>query len=213
MDFSRDTNEVGARFGKLIATPAGLAGSQPSECMAGKFGASEARRRADESYPLAEDGAVELAAAKLASLPGTRREIISFDHDYLPEAKDRTKAVVKSLDQQDVTFNLIKDPAWLLALAQATLSAQSLLKNDQQAVFNFYAGQTGGAAISPSSKDYVGALESLLLDLRSSYSLAWRAPEADGSIHKLRVEVRGRKDVVVQARKEYFAPTVQKTEK
>ena len=207
LDFSRDPDLVAARFGELIAHhPRDK--EHPRDCAIGssKLGA-EAKRHAQESYPLAQDGAIAMAGTKLVGLPEMRREIIAFDHDYSSEAREKTRQMVEDLDREQVTFNLIKDPLWLVAFANAIVYAQGgFLKNEQQRVLHFYAEQTGGASLAPSSNDYVGALEALLLSLRSSYSLAWRAPEADGQFHKLRVEVRSHKDADVRTRREYFAP-------
>ena len=80
---------------------------------------------------------------------------------------------------------------------------------DGDKVMKYYAAETGGVAFFPFkaedlSQDFVNVAN----ELRHQYNLYYR-PEplvTDGRYHPVSVRVRGRKDLIVHARKGYYAP-------
>ncbi|MEW5975511.1 MAG: VWA domain-containing protein [Acidobacteriota bacterium] len=73
-----------------------------------------------------------------------------------------------------------------------------------------YAEATGGKAFFPSKpQDFKKAFDAIEEELRSQYSLAYVSsnPAKDGSFRTIRINLPGRKDLKVRAKKGYYAPT------
>jgi VWFA-related protein len=83
------------------------------------------------------------------------------------------------------------------------------VETDGDKVLRYYAEQTGGQAFFPfKAQDMAQDFENIAHVLRSQYSVLYR-PEplvTDGLFHPIDVKVKGRKDLVVRARKGYYAP-------
>jgi VWFA-related protein len=85
----------------------------------------------------------------------------------------------------------------------------SHIPTDGDKIMKYYAAETGGVAFFPFkaedlSQDFVNVAN----ELRHQYNVYYR-PEplvADGRYHPVSVRVRGRKDLIVHARKGYYAP-------
>jgi len=76
-------------------------------------------------------------------------------------------------------------------------------------VLRYFAKETGGLAFFPfKAEDLAQDFENIANELRSQYSILYR-PEplkTDGLYHPVDINVKGRKDLIVRARKGYYAP-------
>jgi VWFA-related protein len=84
----------------------------------------------------------------------------------------------------------------------------SHIETDGDKVMRYFAQQTGGVAFFPfQAKDLNQSFENIANELRHQYNLFYR-PEplkTDGQYHPVEIKIRGRKDLVVRARKGYYA--------
>lgn len=80
---------------------------------------------------------------------------------------------------------------------------------DGDKVLKYFAAETGGIALFPFKvEDLSQSFENISNELRSQYNILYR-PEpltADGLYHPFELKVKGRKDLIVRARKGYYAP-------
>ncbi len=85
----------------------------------------------------------------------------------------------------------------------------SRIEGDGDKVLNYLSQETGGQAFFPfKAQDLSQSFENIANELRRQYNIFYR-PEplkADGLYHAITVKVNNRKDLVVRARKGYFAP-------
>jgi len=85
----------------------------------------------------------------------------------------------------------------------------SRIPSDGDKVLKYFAEETGGLAFFPfKSQDLAQSFENIANELRHQYNLYYR-PEplkADGLYHPVEIKVKGRKDLVVRARRGYYAP-------
>ncbi|MBM3752417.1 MAG: VWA domain-containing protein [Acidobacteria bacterium] len=85
----------------------------------------------------------------------------------------------------------------------------SKLEKDGDKVLKYYAEETGGIPFFPFQvQDLTQSFENISNELRHQYNIIYR-PEplkTDGLYHKVDIKVRDRKDLVVRARKGYYAP-------
>lgn len=83
------------------------------------------------------------------------------------------------------------------------------LDKEGDKVLRYFASETGGVAFFPfQAQDLVQSFENISNELRHQYNVLYR-PEplkTDGLFHRVDVRVKGRKDLVVRARKGYYAP-------
>lgn len=130
-----------------------------------------------------------------------------------PKHKFRRAMVILS-DGEDTQSTMSRDQA--LEMAQKsdvviyTISTNiSRQETDGDKVLRYLAGETGGLAFFPFKvEDLAQSFENIANELRHQYNLYYR-PEplkTDGSYQTLNVRVKGRKDLVVRARKGYYAP-------
>jgi len=84
----------------------------------------------------------------------------------------------------------------------------SHIETDGDKVMRYFAQQTGGVAFFPfQAKDLNQSFENIANELRHQYNLFYR-PEplkTDGQYHPVEIKVRGRNDLIVRARKGYYA--------
>lgn len=84
----------------------------------------------------------------------------------------------------------------------------SHIETDGDKVMRYFAQQTGGVPFFPfQAKDLSQSFENIANELRHQYNLFYR-PEplkADGQYHPVEIKIRGRKDLVVRARRGYYA--------
>ena len=85
----------------------------------------------------------------------------------------------------------------------------SKMQTDGDKIMKYFAAETGGLAFFPfKAQDLAQSFENIANELRHQYNLLYR-PEplkADGLWHPVDLRVKGRKDLVVRARKGYYAP-------
>lgn len=83
------------------------------------------------------------------------------------------------------------------------------IDTDGDKVLNYLSSETGGQAFFPFKvQDLAQSFENIANELRRQYNIFYR-PEplkADGLYHAILVKVNNRKDLVVRARKGYYAP-------
>jgi VWFA-related protein len=130
-----------------------------------------------------------------------------------PRHKFRRAIVVLS-DGEDNQSRFTRDQA--LEMAQKadvviyTVSTNiSRIPSDGDKVLRYFANETGGLSLFPFKVDDLSqSFENISNELRSQYNLLYR-PEPlhnDGLYHTVDIKVRERKDLVVRARKGYYAP-------
>jgi len=82
-------------------------------------------------------------------------------------------------------------------------------ETDGDKVLRYFTSETGGQAFFPFKvEDLEQSFENIYHELRHQYILSFR-PEplvADGQFHPIELRVRGRRDLIVHARKGYYAP-------
>jgi VWFA-related protein len=83
------------------------------------------------------------------------------------------------------------------------------IETDGDKVLRYFASETGGQAFFPfKASDLNQSFENIANELRHQYNIFYR-PEplkADGLYHPVEIRVKGRKELIVRARKGYFAP-------
>lgn len=130
-----------------------------------------------------------------------------------PRHKFRRAMVILS-DGDDNNSNYTRDQA--LEMAQKadvvvyTISTNiTRVPTDGDRVLKYFASETGGLAFFPFQvQDMAQSFENIANELRHQYNLLYR-PEplrTDGKFHEINVKVKGQKDLIVRARKGYYAP-------
>ncbi len=137
--------------------------------------------------------------------------------DKLMQDQPRTKfrrAMVILSDGEDNNSRYTRDQA--LEMAQKadvviyTISTnRSGTETDGDKIMRYFASETGGVSFFPfKAEDLSQSFENIANELRHQYMILYR-PEplkADGLYHAVHIRVRGRKDLIVRARKGYYAP-------
>jgi len=83
------------------------------------------------------------------------------------------------------------------------------IDRDGDKVLRYFAEETGGVAFFPFKvQDLSQSFENISNELRHQYNLLYRPDplKTDGLYHKVDIKVKGRKELVVRARKGYYAP-------
>jgi Ca-activated chloride channel family protein len=130
-----------------------------------------------------------------------------------PMSKFRRAMVVLS-DGEDNQSRYTRDQA--LEMAQKadvvvyTISTNiTRISTDGDKVMKYLAAETGGLVFFPfKAEDLSQSFENIANELRHQYNVYYR-PEpliTDGRYHAVQIAVRGRKDLIVRARKGYYAP-------
>src|ERR1700761_3982080 len=129
-----------------------------------------------------------------------------------PMYKFRRAMVVLS-DGEDNESRYSRDQA--LEMAQRadtviyTISTNiSHIETDGDKVMRYLSEQTGGVAFFPfQAKDLNKSFENIANELRHQYNLFYRPDplKTDGQYHPVEIRVKGRKDLIVRARKGYYA--------
>jgi Ca-activated chloride channel homolog len=124
------------------------------------------------------------------------------------------RAMVILSDGEDNQSRYTRDQALEMALkADVTVYSISTnitrIESDGDKVLRYFADETGGQSFFPFKiEDLDQSFENIANELRHQYNIFYR-PEplkADGLYHPVTVRTRGRKDLVVRARKGYYAP-------
>ena len=123
------------------------------------------------------------------------------------------RAMVILSDGEDNESRNSRDQALEMAQRADTViytisTNNSHIETEGDKVLRYFAQETGGAAFTPfEAKDLNQSFENIANELRHQYNLFYR-PEplnADGKYHPVQIKVKGRKDLVVRARKGYYA--------
>jgi len=130
-----------------------------------------------------------------------------------PKHKFRRAMVVVS-DGDDNQSRYSRDQA--LEMAQKadvvvyTISTNiSRIETDGDKILRYFTSETGGTPFFPFKvEDLSQSFENIANELRHQYNLSYRPQPmlTDGLFHTIDVRVRNRKDLVVHARKGYYAP-------
>ncbi|MGH9631787.1 MAG: VWA domain-containing protein [Bryobacteraceae bacterium] len=137
--------------------------------------------------------------------------------DQLMKEQPRDKfrrAVVVLSDGEDTQSRYTRDQALELAhKADASIYAISTnisrIPTDGDKVLKYFAEETGGLTFFPFKvQDLAQSFENIANELRHQYNVLYRPEPAktDGRYHEVHIKVKGRKDLVVRARKGYYAP-------
>src|SRR5580700_3960958 len=130
-----------------------------------------------------------------------------------PRHKFRRAVIIVS-DGDDNQSRVTRDQALEMAQkADAVIYAISTnisrIEGDGDKVLRYLTTETGGQAFFPFKvQDLAQDFENIANELRRQYNIFYR-PEplkADGLFHTINLKVNGRKDLVVRARKGYYAP-------
>lgn len=130
-----------------------------------------------------------------------------------PRHKFRRAMVILS-DGEDNNSRYTRDQA--LEMAQKadvvvyTISTNiTRMPTDGDKIMRYFASETGGLSFFPfKAEDLSQSFENIANELRHQYMILYR-PEplkTDGLYHTVDIRVHGRKDLVVRARKGYYAP-------
>jgi VWFA-related protein len=124
------------------------------------------------------------------------------------------RALVMVGDGDDNSSTRTRDQALELAqksdvVVYAISTNITKVESDGDKVLRYFCRETGGLAFFPfKAEDLSQDFENIANELRSQYSILYR-PEplkTDGLYHEVDLKIRGRKDLVVRARKGYYAP-------
>jgi Ca-activated chloride channel homolog len=130
-----------------------------------------------------------------------------------PRHKFRRAIIIVS-DGEDNQSRVSRDQALEMAqkadvVIYAISTNISKIEGEGDKVLNYLSLETGGQAFFPFKvQDLTQSFENIANELRRQYNIFYR-PEplkADGLYHSIAVKVNGRKDLVVRARKGYYAP-------
>ncbi|MCC6538780.1 MAG: VWA domain-containing protein [Bryobacterales bacterium] len=164
-------------------------------------------------------GKLENAVRDLRPGGGTSLyDAIAFaSRDKLSQDQPRHKfrrAIVLLSDGDDNNSKYTRDQA--LEMAQKadvviyTISTNiSRTESDGDKVLKYYAQETGGLAFFPFKvEDLAQSFENIANEMRHQYSAAFNPVplKADGLFHEITMKVKSRKDLIVRARKGYYAP-------
>jgi Ca-activated chloride channel family protein len=132
-----------------------------------------------------------------------------------PRHKFRRAVIIVS-DGDDNQSRVTRDQALEMAqkadsVIYAISTNISRIENDGDKVLKYLTQETGGQAFFPFKvQDLEQSFENIATELRRQYNIFYR-PEplkADGLYHTINVKVNGRKDLIVRARKGYYAPHI-----
>ncbi|HKW99439.1 MAG TPA: VWA domain-containing protein [Bryobacteraceae bacterium] len=137
--------------------------------------------------------------------------------DKLQQDRPRHKfrrAVIVVSDGEDNQSRYSRDQALEMAQkADAVIYCISTnisrIQSDGDKVLKYLAAETGGQAFFPfKAEDLAQSFENIANELRHQYNIFYRPDpfKTDGLYHTVDLRVKGRKDLVVRARKGYYAP-------
>lgn len=132
-----------------------------------------------------------------------------------PRHKFRRALVILS-DGEDNQSHYTRDQALEMAhRADAVLYTISTnisrVQTSGDKVLKYYAEETGGLVFFPFKvEDLTQSFENIANELRHQYNILYRPEplEADGLYHPVRIRVKNQKNLIVRARKGYYAPTL-----
>lgn len=124
------------------------------------------------------------------------------------------RAMVVLSDGEDNQSNYTRDQALEMAqkadVAIYTISTNiTRIETDGDKIMRYFAEETGGQSFFPfKAQDLQQSFENIANELRHQYNLFYRPDplRTDGRWHAVTIRVHKRKDLVVRARKGYYAP-------
>jgi VWFA-related protein len=124
------------------------------------------------------------------------------------------RAMVILSDGEDNQSNNTRDQALEMAQkADVTIYTISTnithIETDGDKVLRYFAAETGGQAFFPfKASDLNQSFENISNELRHQYNIFYRPDplKTDGLYHAVDIRVKGHKDMIVRARKGYYAP-------
>jgi VWFA-related protein len=130
-----------------------------------------------------------------------------------PRHKFRRAMVILS-DGEDNQSRYTRDQALEMAqkadvVVYAISTNISRTPTDGDKVLKYFAAETGGLTFFPFKvQDLAQSFENIANELRHQYNLLYRPDpiQTDGLFHAIDIRVKGRKEMVVRARKGYYAP-------
>lgn len=130
-----------------------------------------------------------------------------------PRHKFRRAMIVLG-DGDDNASRYTRDQALEMAqkadvVVYAISTNNTKIERDGDKVLKYFAEETGGVAFFPFKvQDLSQSFENISNELRHQYNLLYRPDplKTDGLYHKVDIKVKGRKELVVRARKGYYAP-------
>jgi len=124
------------------------------------------------------------------------------------------RAMVILSDGEDNQSRYTRDQALEMAqkadvVIYAISTNISRIETEGDKIMKYFAAETGGQAFFPfRAEDLNQSFENIANELRHQYNIFYR-PEplkTDGLYHPVNIRVKGRKDLLVRARKGYYAP-------
>lgn len=130
-----------------------------------------------------------------------------------PRHKFRRALIVLS-DGDDNQSRMSRDQALEMAhkadvVLYAISTNNSGAEADGDKVLKYFTKETGGLVFFPFKvQDLAQSFQNIANELRHQYSVLYRPepPKVDGLFHEVNIKVKNRKDLVVRARKGYYAP-------
>ena len=167
------------------------------------------------------DNPEKLAAAVKSLRPGGGTSLYDAvfyacrDKLQLDQPRDKfRRAMIIVSDGDDNQSRVTRDQALEMAqkadvVIYAISTNISHIENDGDKVLRYLTNETGGQAFFPFKvEDLSQSFENIANELRHQYNIFYRPEplETDGLYHPVSVHVKGRKDLIVRARKGYYAP-------
>jgi VWFA-related protein len=124
------------------------------------------------------------------------------------------RAIIVISDGEDNQSRYSRDQALELAqkadvVVYSISTNISRISSDGDKVLKYFAEETGGLTFFPFKvQDLSQSFENIANELRHQYSVLYRPdpPRVDGLFHPVSIKVKNRKDLIVRARKGYYAP-------
>ncbi|MDP8982025.1 MAG: VWA domain-containing protein [Acidobacteriota bacterium] len=137
-----------------------------------------------------------------------RAMVVLSDGDDNQSRYTRDQAL-EMAEKADVVIYSISTNRGQLNDGEKISNTRGAQETDGDKVMRFFAQQTGGQSFFPfKARDMAQSFENIANELRHQYNLFYR-PEplrTDGLYHPIEIRVKGRKDLIVRARKGYYAP-------
>jgi VWFA-related protein len=138
-------------------------------------------------------------------------------HDKLQQDQPRHKfrrALIVLSDGDDNNSRYSRDQALEMAqkadvVVYAISTNNSGMEKDGDKVLKYFTKETGGLVFFPFKvQDLSQSFENIANELRHQYNLLYRPEPAknDGLFHQVGIRIKNRKDLIVRARKGYYAP-------
>jgi Ca-activated chloride channel family protein len=138
-----------------------------------------------------------------------RRAMVVLSDGEDNQSRYTRDQALEMAEKADVVIYSISTNRGQLNDGEKISSTRGAQETDGDKVMRYFAQQTGGQSFFPfKARDMAQSFENIANELRHQYNLFYR-PEplkTDGLYHPIDIRVKGRKDLVVRARKGYYAP-------